>query len=110
MRRTEEAFACTTMAFGHLQQFFVLLVSGNSAFYSWHSPCISSMLSSALEGVREQAFQTTSVSRGKLKVLVRRTDRLGRLVAAQVTDCNLTAQELAGRGNLESLCHSFVCF
>src|SRR5262249_52482044 len=43
---TEEAFTCTTMAFSHLQDFFVSLMSGNSAFYPWHSPCISSVLSS----------------------------------------------------------------
>ena len=46
MRWTEETSACTTIAFGHLQDFFVSLMSGNSAFYPWHSPCISSMISS----------------------------------------------------------------
>src|SRR5579875_2734571 len=39
MRGAEKAAACAPMALCHLEYLLMLLVSGNTAFYSWHSSC-----------------------------------------------------------------------
>src|SRR5579885_513796 len=96
------------MALSHLQNFFMLLMSGNATFYSGHSS-LPILLIMMLESVGEQTFHPARIAGSQLKVFVSRTNKPGRFVATQVADSHFTAHKLARGGYFHPLSHSFVC-